>query len=270
MKSQEEEYKMKSNYIDNQNHRKSVNKKKVMYHKLTREDRAQAIDTVIEIHRKYGLVPETLFIAVSTIDRYLGKRKEGLRRAKDIEAIGIAALLIASKYEDIYPPALDEMIKMMNKPSTRKEILEWEFKILKELVFQITVPTPYRFLERFASTSVFFQNALPLAQYVIELALYDYDIQYNLFPSEIAAVALFAAANFEFHTNSIAEKKKWSSEIAKESSMKKIKMIDYFNTYFIDLAFRVEREYKVNDINIKYPQYQFIDNEPLGIFDPIK
>ena len=193
-----------------------------------------------------------------------------MRRAKDIEAIGIAALLIASKYEDIYPPALDEMIKLMNKPSTRKEVLEWEFKILKDLVFQITVPTPYRFLERFASTSVFFQKALPLAQYVIELALYDYDIQYNLFPSEIAAVALFAAANFEFHTNKIAEKKKWSSEIAKESSMKKTKIFEYFNTYFIDLAFRVEREYKVNDINIKYPQYQFIDNEPLGIFDPIK
>lgn len=220
MKSQEEVYQIKNNYIDNQSLKKSVNKKKVQYHKLTREDRAQAIDTVIEIHRKYGLVPETLFIAVSTLDRYLGVRKEGLKRARDIEAIGIAALLIASKYEDIYPPALDEMIRMMNKPSTRKEVLEWEFKILKALVFQITIPTPFRFLERFSSTSVFFQNASQLAQYIIELALYDYDIQFNLRPSEIASVALFAAANFEFHTNSISEKRKWSSEISKESATK--------------------------------------------------
>lgn len=179
-------------------------------------------------------------------------------------------MLIASKYEDIYPPALDEMIKMMAKPSSRKEILEWEFRILKELTFHITAPTPFRFLERFASTSVLYQNALPLAQYIIELALYDFDIIYNLSPSEIAAIGLFTAANFDIYSNKMNPKQKWSSEIAKESSMKKGKIIEYFNTYFVDLAFRVERELKVNDINVKYPQFQFVDDEPLGIFAPIR
>lgn len=78
------------------------------------------------------------------------------------------------------------MIGMMGRPSNRKEVLNWEFKILKLLVFQITVPTSFRFLERFSSISVVYQNASPLAQYMIELALYDYDIVYNLTPSEIA------------------------------------------------------------------------------------
>lgn len=270
MREQEEQFKMCTNYLDGSSAKKSISKKKVSTHKISKQDRAVAVDLVIEIHRKYGLVPETLFVAVSAIDRYLSQRKEPLRRSKDVEAIAIAALLIASKYEDIYPPALDEMIKMMNRPSTRKEILEWEFKILKELVFQITVPTPLRFLERFASFSVVYQNALPLAQYIIELALYDFDIQYNMLPSEIASVALFAAVNFDFHTNSLTSKHKWSSEISKESSMKKSKICEYFNTYFVDLAFRVERELKVNDINVKYPQYQYIDEEPLGLFNPIK
>ena len=178
MKSQEEVYKIKANYMESQAQKKSMHKRKTPWYKISREDRAMAVDTVVEIHRKYGLVPETLFISIATIDRYLGLKKDEVKRAKDIEAIGVASLLLSSKYEDIYPPALDEMIKFMRKPSTRKEILEWEFKILKELVFQITVPTPYRFLERFSSVSAFFQNALPLAQYVIELALYDFDIQY--------------------------------------------------------------------------------------------
>lgn len=159
---------------------------------------------------------------------------------------------------------------MMGRPSTRKEILEWEFKILKELVFHITVPTPYRFLERFSSTSIVYQNALPLAQYISELALYDFDIVYNLSPSEIASIALYAAANFDIHSNKMNSKQKWSSEIAKESSMKKGKIVEYFNTYFVDLAFRVERELKVNDINVKYPQFQFVDDEPLGIFALIR
>lgn len=239
-------------------------------YKISREDRAIAVDLVFEIHRKYGLVPETLFVAISAIDRYLGMRKEPLKRMRDMEAIAIASLLIASKYEDIYPPALDEMIGMMGRPSNRKEILDWEFKILKQLCFKITVPTSFRFLERFASTSVVYQNALPLAQYIAELALYDFDIVYNLAPSEIACIALFASVNFDVHSNKLSSKQKWSSELAKESSMKKGKIVEYFNTYFVDLAFRVERELKVNDINIKYPQYQFVDEEPLGLFTQIK
>lgn len=270
MKCQEEEFKIKKNYIDFSPTKKLINKRKVTTHKVTRQDRAIAIDLVIEIHRKYGLVPETLFVAVSTFDRYLSVRKEPIKRSKDVEAIAIASLLLSSKYEDIYPPALDEMIKMMNRPSTRKEILEWEFTILKTLVFQITVPTPLRFLERFASTSIVYQNSLSLAQYITELALYDFDIQYNLAPSEIASIALFAAVNFDLYANKLNEKQKWSSEISKEASIKKIKITEYFNTYFIDLAYRVERELKVNDITIKYPQYQFVGNEPLGLFNPIK
>lgn len=265
MKDQEEKFRISKNYLDESPFKKSSKK-----HKLTRQDRAIAVDLVFEIHRKYGLVSETLFVAISTIDRYLGFRKEPLRRVRDIEAIGVAALLIASKYEDIYPPALDEMITMMGRPATRKEILNWEFKILKQLVFEITVPTPFRFLERFSSISVVYQNAAPLAKYVIELALYDYDIVYNLTPSEIACVALFISVNFDVNSNKISPKLKWSSEVSKESSIKKARMIEYFNTYFVDLAFRVERELKVNDINIKYPQYQFVDEEPLGLFNQIK
>jgi len=270
MKRQEDDFKIKNNYIDSPSAKTTGNRKKMSACKIKRQDRAAVIDLVMEIHRKYGLVSETLFVAVSVIDRYLGLRSEGLRRSKDIEAIGIAALLIASKYEDIYPPALDEMIKMMNRPSTRKEILDLEFKMLKTLVFQITAPTAFRFLERFAATSAVYQNAMPLAQYMTELALYDFDIMFNLTPSEIASVALFTAANFDIHSNMLSKKQKWSSEVSNESSMKKSKLTEYFNSYFVDLAFRVERELKVNDITIKFPQYQFVDDEPLGLFNPMK
>lgn len=269
MKQQEEEFKLKTNYMDTPKVRRMSTKKKPATYQATREDRAHAIDLVMEIHRKYGLVTETLFVAVSTIDRYLATRKEPLKRQKDIEAIAISTLLIASKYEDIYPPALDEMIKMMAKPSNRREILEWEYRILRELTFQITVPTPFRFLERFASTSIVYANAQSLAQYIIELALYDYDILHNLMPSEIAAVAMFAAVNFDFDANRIADKQKWSSEISKEASIKKTKLIEYFNTYFVDLAYRAERDLKVNDIHIKYPQFQYVDDELIGLFDRI-
>ena len=270
MKVQEENFRLKTNYMDTPKVKRMTSKKtKTPSYKINRNDRAHAIDLIMEIHRKYGLVTETLFVAVSTMDRYLGMRKEPLKRQKDVEAVGVASILIASKYEDIYPPALDEMIRMMSKPSTRRDLLDWEFKILKELTFDITVPTPFRFLERFASTSVVYGNAQPMAQYVIELALYDYDIQYTLLPSEIAAVAMFVAVNFDFDANMISSKQKWSSEISKEASIKKAKLIEYFNTYFVDLSYRAERDLKVNDIHIKYSQYQYVDDEPIGLFERI-
>jgi hypothetical protein len=111
---------------------------------------------------------------------------------------------------------------------------------------------------------------------------------YSLTPAEIAWVALFASVNFDPHSNKLNSKLKWSSEVAKESGIKKRKIIEYFNTYFVDLAFRVERELKgdnkkskqesdgisecrdLNNVNIKYPQYQFVDEEPLGLFSQIK
>ena len=101
--------------MEYQEQKKPTHRKKISPYKITREDRAQAIDTIVEIHRKYGLVPETLFVTVSTIDRYISSKKEEVKKGRDIEAIAVASLLLSSKYEDIYPPALDEMIKFMRK-----------------------------------------------------------------------------------------------------------------------------------------------------------
>ena len=90
MKCQEETFKIASNYIDNPPSKKSVDKKKPTTYKVTRQDRGVAVDLIVEIHRKYGLVAETLFVAVSTLDRYMGVRKIRLAKAKEIEAVAIA------------------------------------------------------------------------------------------------------------------------------------------------------------------------------------
>lgn len=61
------------------------------------------IDWLVDVHQKYKMVPETLFMAVSIIDRYLEKTQ--VVRYK-LQLVGVAALFIASKYEEIYPPNL--------------------------------------------------------------------------------------------------------------------------------------------------------------------
>jgi len=65
------------------------------------------IEWIIDVHRKFRLLPETLYVAVLTIDRYLAKKAI---EKKQLHLVGIAALLISTKYEEIYPPELKELL----------------------------------------------------------------------------------------------------------------------------------------------------------------
>ena len=83
-------------------------------------------------------------------------------------------MLIACKYEEIYPPIVKDFVYITDSAYTHAEILAMESKILMELDFSITVTSAYRFLERFiylAKPSSFERN---FAQYLIEGSLVDY------------------------------------------------------------------------------------------------
>ncbi len=69
--------------------------------------RAVLVDWIINVHMKFKLLPETLFITVNLIDRFLSKYS--IDRAQ-VQLLGVASLLIATKYEEIYPPSLKDLI----------------------------------------------------------------------------------------------------------------------------------------------------------------
>jgi hypothetical protein len=58
--------------------------------------RAILIDWLIDVHLKFKLLPETLYITVGIIDRYLSLHT--VARSK-LQLVGITALFVASKYE---------------------------------------------------------------------------------------------------------------------------------------------------------------------------
>jgi len=109
-----------------------------------------------------------------------------------VQLVGVASLLIATKYEEIYPPTVKDFIYLTDNAYNRKEVLEMEQKILFSLDFCIIETSAYRFLERYskiarADSVVFF-----LAQYLLELALLDSKMnQYP--PSLMASAALYVA-----------------------------------------------------------------------------
>ena len=63
--------------------------------------RAILIDWLVEVHLKFKLMPETLYLTINLIDRYL--EKETIMRNK-LQLVGVTAMFIASKYEEIYAP----------------------------------------------------------------------------------------------------------------------------------------------------------------------
>lgn len=67
--------------------------------------------------------------------------------------VGIAALLMITKYEEIYPPTLKDFIYITGDNYTSEQILDMERKILYALDFDISQCTSYRFLERFSKLS---------------------------------------------------------------------------------------------------------------------
>ena len=81
--------------------------------------RSILVDWLIEVHLKFKLVPETLYLTINLIDRFL-ERKE-VSRAK-LQLVGVSCLLVASKYEELYPPELRDLVYICDRAYTRQDV----------------------------------------------------------------------------------------------------------------------------------------------------
>lgn len=62
--------------------------------------------------------------------------------------MGVTALLVASKYEEIFSPDVADFVYITDNAYTSSEIREMEIMILKELNFNLGRPLPIHFLRR--------------------------------------------------------------------------------------------------------------------------
>ena len=142
LKNKEEKYLPKENYMANQ---KDIN------HRM----RAILIDWLIDVHIKYKMVPQTIYISVNLIDRFLSENKTNRDK---LQLVGVASMFIASKYEEIYPPELKDFVYITDKAYVKSEVLEMEYKMLKYLNFDITFPTQWSFLEIFKKSLIWIKK----------------------------------------------------------------------------------------------------------------
>lgn len=58
-------------------------------------------------------------------------------------------MLLASKYEEIYPPEIRDLVFITDRAYNKEQILEMESTMANALQFRLTVPTIYCFLLRY-------------------------------------------------------------------------------------------------------------------------
>ena len=151
--------------------------------------RAILVDWIISVHAKFKLLPETLYLTINLIDRYFCIFNI---RKSDVQLVGVAALLIGTKYEEIYPPTVKDFIYLTDNTYSRAQILSMEQSILFHLQFEIQQTSSYRFLERYSKIAKADSPTFYLAQYLLELALLDSKMnQYK--PSLLASTAIYVS-----------------------------------------------------------------------------
>ncbi|XP_027737359.1 G2/mitotic-specific cyclin-B2 [Empidonax traillii] len=148
--------------------------------------RAILVDWLIQVHSRFHLLQETLYMCVALIDRFL--QSHPVPRKK-LQLVGVTAMLVASKYEEILCPEVADLVYITDNAYTSSEIREMEMIILKELNFDLGRPLPIHFLRRASKAGEADATQHTLAKYLMELTLIDYDMVHHR-PSEIAAAAL--------------------------------------------------------------------------------
>jgi len=149
--------------------------------------RAILVDWLVEVHMKYRLRAETLFLAVNLIDRHMSTMPVQRRR---LQLVGVVGMFVAAKFEEIDPPRATDFVYITDNTYTKDDLLQMECTMLSALDFRVVVPTPAHFFNQFLKANDC-DNArqIETIKYTLELALTDLRmIRYS--PSHLLAAAI--------------------------------------------------------------------------------
>lgn len=148
------------------------------------------VDWLVEVAEEYTLQTETLYLAVSYIDRFLSHMS--VKRDK-LQLVGTTAMFIAAKFEEIYPPDVSQFAYITDNTYKVGQILRMEHLILKVLSFDMAVPTAHFYVNEFSRVLKTPEEVVHLALFLAEMSMLDCDPFLRYLPSLIAASAVALA-----------------------------------------------------------------------------
>jgi hypothetical protein len=151
--------------------------------------RSVLMDWLIEVHCKFRLLPETLFIASNLIDRFLSARVVSLVK---LQLVGLTALFVAAKYEEVICPSVSNFLYMADGGYEDDEILKAERYMLQTVDFNLSYPNPIHFLRRVSKADSYDVQTRTIGKYLMEISCVDHHLL-HIAPSLLAAAGVWLA-----------------------------------------------------------------------------
>ena len=158
-------------------------------HHLEWQLRGVLVDWLVEVHTRFHLLPETMFLAINIIDRFLSTRVVELEK---LQLVGITAMFIASKYEEVLSPHVSNFKAVADDGFEEEEILKAERFVLQALNYDLSYPNPMNFLRRISKADNYDIQTRTIAKYLLEISLLDHRFM-AYHPSHIAAASMYLA-----------------------------------------------------------------------------
>ncbi|KAL1732239.1 cyclin-like protein [Schizophyllum commune] len=146
-------------------------------------------DWLIQVHVRFRLLPETLFLCVNIIDRFLSARVVSLAK---LQLVGITCMLIAAKVEEIVAPSVHHFLMCADATYAENEILLAEKYVLKTLDWNLSFPNPVHFLRRVSKADDYNVKVRTLGKYLLEIGCLEWRLLATP-PSLLAAASIWLA-----------------------------------------------------------------------------
>lgn len=170
--------------------------------------RSILVDWLVDVTLKFRMRPQTLFMTVALIDRFLSAREVTRGR---LQLVGVAALMIVGKYEEIYPPLVKDYVAVCDNAYSKAEVLAMESEMLLAFNFDLNRPSALVFLEFLRQRTELDEKGFAFARYLLETALLDLGhLKFN--SAVLAAGALFLV-------NKIFKREAWPARLLRATDI---------------------------------------------------
>jgi len=149
--------------------------------------RSILVDWLMQVHHRFGMLQETLYLTVAVLDRYL---QDHPVPKSDLQLVGVTAMHVAAKYEEMYAAELNDYVYVSDDSFTREQVMAMEIKVLNGVGFNFGRPHSLHFLRRNSKAGNVEPKQHFMAKYLLELAMVDYNMC-HVKPSKVAAAALY-------------------------------------------------------------------------------
>lgn len=180
-------------------------------HDINPKMRSILVDWLVDVHIKFKLLSQTIFMSVNLIDRYLSCVQV---TRQQLQLVGITTLMIICKYEEIYPPLLKDYVAVCDNAYTKEQILEMEGSIIQTLNFDVATTSCMTFLEAMQLKLRLEDRAFVFSRYILENSLFDLSsLKYN---------NLVLVAGAVFLVNKIFKRGNWKSTFEEKTSVSEV------------------------------------------------